>query len=85
MFRAASSGTKSRVLVLFGYAQTALSADSMFEFCPQKCDKGLLPTILLCTRVLKGENVPKILLKPSKPVTPPPKATALPLFVLFTK
>ena len=33
--------------VLFGYAQTALNADAMFEFRPHKCDKGLLPTILL--------------------------------------
>ena len=47
MFRAASAGTKLRVLVLFGYAQMALNADATFEFCPRKFDKGLLPIILL--------------------------------------
>ena len=33
LFRVASAGTKSRVLVLFGYAQTALNADATFKFC----------------------------------------------------
>ena len=47
LFRAASAGTKSSVLVLFGYAQTTLNADATFEFHPHECDKGLLPTILL--------------------------------------
>ena len=38
--------------VLFGYAQTALNADAMFEFCPYNCNKGLLPTILLWFKLL---------------------------------
>ena len=51
MFRAASAGTKSRVLVMFGYAQMALNTDATFEFHPQECHKGLLPAILLCFKV----------------------------------
>ena len=47
MFRAASAGTTSSVLVLFGYAQTALNEDAMFEFRPSECDKGLLPSKLM--------------------------------------
>ena len=30
----------------------ALNADATFEFCPRECDKGLLPTILLCMKDL---------------------------------
>ena len=37
LFRVASADTNSRVLVLFGYAQTALNADATFEFRPHKC------------------------------------------------
>ena len=47
LFRAANAGIESRVLVLFGYAQTALNAVATFEIRPHECDKGLLPTILL--------------------------------------
>ena len=47
LVRAASAGTKSRVLVLFGYAQTALKPDAIFETRPHTWNKGLLPTILL--------------------------------------
>ena len=36
---------QSSVLVLFGYAQTALNADATFKFRPHDCDKGLLPTM----------------------------------------
>ena len=54
MFRAASAGTKSRVLLLFGYTQTALNADATFEFHPHECGKGLLPTILLRPQVCQG-------------------------------
>ena len=35
-------------LALFGYAQTALNADAMFEFCLHEFDKVLLLTIILC-------------------------------------
>ena len=35
-------------LVLFVYAQTDLNADAMIEFHSHNCNKGLLPTILLC-------------------------------------
>ena len=51
MFRAASAGTKLSVLALLDYAQTALNADAMIEFCLHDCDKGLLPTILLLFKV----------------------------------
>ena len=44
-FRAANSGTKLSVLVLFGYAQMALNTDATFEFRPHECDTGLLVTI----------------------------------------
>ena len=47
LFRAANAGIESRVLVLFGYTQTALNAVATFEIRPHECDKGLLPTILL--------------------------------------
>ena len=45
-FRAASADTKSRVLMLFGYAQTALNADATFEIAHTSVIRGLLPTIL---------------------------------------
>ena len=53
LFRAASAGTKSRALVLFGYAQTTLNAGATFKFCPHKCNKGLLPTVSICQRAAK--------------------------------
>ena len=48
LVRAASAGTKSRVLVLFGYAQTALNADATFEFCPPLYDKAYCQLNYLC-------------------------------------
>ena len=43
------SGSSTDQLMLFGYAQTALNADATFEFRTHDCNKGLLPTILLCS------------------------------------
>ena len=38
------SGSSTDQSVLFGYAQTALNADAIFDFRPHGCNNGLLPT-----------------------------------------
>ena len=68
LFIAVNAGTKSSALVLLGYAQLALNADATFEFCPHECNKGLLPTILLCTpnyQPTKGLHSQNFWLQPS--------------------